>query len=210
MEVTDRISEAFVAARSRYEELDRAWVSVSLKIGTLLPQSLLTVSIQRDGALDLVLRCMEDEFSQTSQSNTQSNIFGFHYYKIFAELWVGDMYETFRLLGARKIAVATDEYQSLARDLRFLRVPLEKHEIAGDSKLTEALQMYRTPPRDDDHEMYKYEKGDPLRAHIMPSGVSDRGSVMWQVIDLKSNTSYWIERRQVSDRILNLWGDKAR
>ena len=79
---------------------------------------------------------------------------------MFAELWVGGMYETFRLLNdqTRKLVPATDEYKSLASGLKLLRVPLEKHEIAGDRKLAEALQTYRTPPRDDDREMYKYEK----------------------------------------------------
>jgi len=211
MEVTARISEAFVNARSRYERLDRSWVNTFAKIGSLLPRSLLMVSIQRDGALDLMLRRMENELSQTTQSIASSNIFGFHYHKMFAELWVGGMYETFRLLNdqTRKLVPATDEYKSLASGLKLLRVPLEKHEIAGDRKLAEALQTYRTPPRNDDREMYKYEKNDPLRAHIMPSGVSVRGSVMWQVTDLQSKSSYWIERRQLSDRILDLWGDKA-
>jgi hypothetical protein len=39
----------------------------------------------------------------------------------------------------------------------------------------------------------------------MPSGFSARGSVMWQVIDLRAKTERWIERRDLSDRILDRW-----
>jgi hypothetical protein len=39
----------------------------------------------------------------------------------------------------------------------------------------------------------------------MPTGISSRGSVMWQVMDLESKRSYWLERRAISERIVAIW-----
>jgi hypothetical protein len=96
----------------------------------------------------------------------------------------------------------------LAHELRLLRIPLEKHEIAADRKLTEPLRMHRQPPNNDDTDSYEYSNNDARKAHIMPTGISSRGSVMWQVIDLQSNSSYWLERRDLSERIVALAGSR--
>ncbi|KQQ04713.1 hypothetical protein ASF56_09820 [Methylobacterium sp. Leaf122] len=64
--------------------------------------------------------------------------------------------------------------------------------------------MARVPFSADTKASYVYDKGDPLRAHIMPCGVSATGSLMWQVIDLKRDLEYWVERRGLSDRLLAL------
>jgi hypothetical protein len=85
-------------------------------------------------------------------------------------------------------------------------MPLEKHEIAKDRNLEHPLQMTRYPPNENASDLYTCKSEDNLRAHIMPSGISGRGSVMWDAIDVRKNNSRWIERRQISDRILELWG----
>ena len=57
-------------------------------------------------------------------------------------------------------------------------------------------------------DIYHYSKNDERRAYIMPSGVSNRGSVMWQVIDVKnSQKSCCLERRTWDDLPLrtNYW-----
>jgi hypothetical protein len=75
--------------------------------------------------------------------------------------------------------------------------------IAKDRDITTPLQMVR---RGDTAASYVYDPKDRKRAHIMPGGLSERGSTMWEVIHLRGNTSYWIERRRLSDQILKLWG----
>jgi hypothetical protein len=47
-----------------------------------------------------------------------------------------------------------------------------------------------------------YDKDDPARSHIMPTAVSGRGSVMWQVLDHNVPREYWVERRDLADRLL--------
>jgi hypothetical protein len=70
--------------------------------------------------------------------------------------------------------------------------------IASQGKLTAPLQM-RTYDQTDG---YVFTKDDPQRSHIMPIGISARGSVVWQAIDVRADAVRWIERRSLSDRMI--------
>jgi hypothetical protein len=205
--VTQLITSAFMLARFRYPELDKTWISISIRAGGLLPNSLLMASVQRTAELDMVLRCMEDDFSPEGAGGV--DLFSFNYQKMLSELWVGAVYEIFRLLRARKLILDNPAFDTLAHDLELLRISLEKHEIPADKKLTEPLLMQRSPPNNDKTDIYQYSKSDPQRAYTMPSRISGRGSVMWHVFDVKSGISDWLERRALSERIVALWGPVA-
>ena len=90
------------------------------------------------------------------------------YQSLLSMLWIGSIYETLLLLSARGLAADTEEFRSLAHDLGLLRIPLEKHEVAGDKKLEQPLQTVRVPPKNDSTDIYEYSRDDPRRAHIMP------------------------------------------
>ena len=202
--VTNIIDATFNVARQRHSEINRRWISISWALGSQLPASLLPVNIQRAGELDLILRCIEDEFALPESA---TSMFRGNYNAMFAETWVGNMYEAHRLL--REIKGETKEHDQIAHDLRLLRVALEKHQIADDRKFTEPLKMTRQPLNNNETDYYTYSPGDPRRSHIMPSRLSARGSLMWQVIDIRANTERWIERRDLSDRILAGWAPVA-
>jgi hypothetical protein len=195
------ITTAFGAARANQNAVYSKWVQISWKIGGRLPNSRLFTSVQRDGELDILLRCMEDEHKPPAEEQDFSS----HYLNMLSELWVGGVYETYRLMIDRKIAPDDEEFRRTAHDLRLLRIPLEKHEIAGDRKLDQPLLMKNMSSSGQDRDLYAYSRTDPLKAHIMPAGISARGSVMWQIIDLQSNQERWIERRELSDRIIEFW-----
>ena len=201
MTVMQLITAAFRLAVFRHPELHQTWVNISLRVGGLLLKSRLVASVQRAGELDMVLRCMEDDFSPSQEGAGEVDLFSFHYQLMLSQLWVGEVYEIFRLLIERKLVLDSD-VSAIAHDLRLLRIPLEKHEIAADKKLTGPLLMQRHPPTNDETAIYQYSKSDAQRAHIMPSEISSRGSVMWQVLDLQSDSSRWLERRTLSERIV--------
>jgi hypothetical protein len=203
MTVSDLITASFREASERYPILHEAWIRISHRVGGLLPNSLLSHSLQRYGELDLALRCMEDELApQVGKSQVE-----FRYQILFSEIWVGGIYETLRLLAdnSRKLAPDSDEFRTLAHDLRLLRIPLEKHEITSQGQLTVPLQMTTY----DQTKVYIYAKDDPQRSHIMPTGISARGSVVWQAIDGKTTAARWIERRSLSDQMIALWGEQG-
>lgn len=197
------LNQAFAEAFAKYRDLNEKWVAVSWKVGGSLPTSLLSNNIQRLGRLDLLIRSLEDEVNAGLDEN---DIFTFDHLAMLSEVWVGGEYEIFRLLRQRKRSGTNALFPQILKFLELLRMPMEKHEIAKDRRLQEPLQLQRSPPNNDETDFYEYDKNDDSRSHIMPSAVSGvNGSLMWHVIDLENNTSYWIERRWLSDQILELW-----
>jgi hypothetical protein len=145
---------------------------------------------------------MESEFSPTNMSPL--SLYAFNYQCIMSSQWVGSAYEIMRLISARRLSSAMgSEFPRLHRDFEVVRVPLEKHEIARDQKAHASLLMQHRGEDGPDGELYHYRYDDPQRAHIMPMGVSSRGSIMWHALDLVANEARWIERLSLSERFLD-------
>src|SRR4029078_79485 len=116
--------------------------------------------------------------------------------------WIGGMHAVFWLLQKRGLGDDNDKFKNIQADLELVRVGLEKHEIPKDRNLT--LHMVAQPRNHADTDFYTYDFNDQTRAHRMPMGLSERGSMLWQVIDGGGQSSRWIERRALSDQILEL------
>jgi hypothetical protein len=200
------IVAAFGASRAKYQDVYKKWVAASWRTGSKIPESLAMVSIQRIGEVDLVCRSLEDELLQQPPSPGEMD-FRDNYLIMFAEVWVGSAYAISFALKSRGLLSENDEFQELAENLRLVRVQSEKHEIPSDRKLTQPLQLStgRAQLGGAPERFLQYDKDDPLRAHIPRMGVSDRRSPMWEVIDVKSKTMRWIERRALSDTMLDIF-----
>lgn len=138
MEVGQHIALAFHQARASYPELNRKWVDASHFVGSAVPQSLLSINIQRQGELDLVLRCIEDEAVRRRVESQQDDLLVSNYLHIFSSEWIGGIYAVFFVLKSRGFDSGGAQFLEIFRDLELLRIPLEKHEIAKD----------RCPPAD--------------------------------------------------------------
>jgi len=203
-QITFAFDAAFSLSSREHSDLHHRWIKISARIGGELPGSMLMASVQRVGRIDMLLRSLEDEaqidvpFEQMPSRHDNQTM--------MSEIWVGWAYEVFRLLIQRGRALSEEPgFKLLAHHLTLLRMTIDKHEIAADRKLVEPLQMMRHPPNGDASDIYEYSRNDPLRAHIMPVGLSGRGSVMWNAMDIKAGRAFWLERRELSDRILALW-----
>jgi hypothetical protein len=139
------IAAAFAQASQKYADLHRSWTQASFRLAGLLGFSLITC-VQRDGWVDIVLRRMEDEFDGRDDGVDMVDTH-VHFQLLLSEVWIGGVYETIRLLADRELAPDSDDFRTLAHDLRLLRIPLEKHEIAGDRRLTEPLKFVAHPPK---------------------------------------------------------------
>lgn len=203
MFVSEHILSGFQLAAKQQASVTQSWITASHRLGGALPGSLLMMSIQRAGRLDTVLRSMEDEFINVAMPEEIRSWLAEPLASL-SETWIGQVYEIVRLAKERKLIADSDFFETLAHDFRLLRIPMEKHEIAQDTKLKEPLPLSRAPVGEDDVD-YHYDKKSPLRAHIMPSGISQRGSMEWCTVDISAALSQrWIERRDLSDRILQL------
>jgi hypothetical protein len=208
MSISQLLVTAFTAARQRQTDLPTKWVQISVRLGGLLPASLLMASVQREGEADALIRCLEDEMAERVRSKNISDMFAGHYLNIMTTYWIGGIYEILRLLRERKL-VDGNEFIGLLKDFELLRMPLEKHEIAKDWDLEEPVKFVKFPRNNNATDEYVYDPQDSKRGHIMPMGVSERGSMTWHVVDMKGGAERWIERRSLSDRILELWGSEA-
>lgn len=181
-------------------QLSQRWIGTSWRIGSQLPQSLLSISIQRLGEVDLVCRALETELMTQPQQAGDLDLRP-NYLAVLSEWWIGSAYAICYALKDRKI-LSADEFLRLADDLRMIRVQIQKYEVPSDKKLTEPLQFSPTQLRPDEKEppIYAYDKSDPLRAHISRRGISARFSYMWEVFDVKADASRWYERLELSDR----------
>lgn len=202
--VAQLIIGAFHMARAQFPELNKQWIGVSWKIANNLPASMFPMSVQKAGELDLVIRAMEDLFAQNQKSQTESEPFLEHYLMLLSQTWVASTYEIIRLLHDRDKSFGGD-FQQLYEMLTLIRVPLEKHEIASERKLAEPLPMVKHPPMNNETDVYLYSREDAKRSVILPMSVSERGSPMWCAPNIKSQTSIWIERRDLSERLLAIW-----
>ena len=195
MTVSDHVLKAFFAAAQNQRDTTDRWIRFAFRYGSRLPHSRLAPTIQRHGRLDTVLRSLEDERID------QHALFGADYLSILSGYWIGGMHAAFWILGTRGLGDDTANFKSVGADLEQVRVGLENYEIPKDWDL-EPLQMMALPPKHDESDFYTDDPDDPKRAHIMPAGLSARGSMIWQVIE--GDQSRLIERRELSDRILAL------
>jgi hypothetical protein len=224
--ITPLIESAFLLARAKYPAEHKAWTDLSWRLAGRVSLMPLSATLQRAGDLDLVLRAMEDEAVAAAQSAPpkQGLDFAFHYQRLFSEVWITENYEALRALRQReeevsKAAKANDpdhvrddvaslsSFKSAFADLELLRMPIAKFEIAkeqGKDGITAPLRFYRMPPNGDTTDELWYDRKDPSRGHIMPTGLSPRWSVTWLALDHRGPLEYWVERRDLADRILKL------
>src|SRR5437773_2703674 len=128
------IVAAFGIARGQNIELNKRWIRMSYRIGGQLPQSLLMVTIQRIGEVDLVCRALEDELLEKPPQDGELD-FRDNCLMVLSDWWIGSIYAVCYTLKDRKIL--TDQaFLRLAEDLRMIRVQIEKHEVPSDRKLT--------------------------------------------------------------------------
>jgi len=202
MDVTAALSASLSDAKDRFPEVYEGWRKASFLYGGRLPRSLLIGQLQKLGKLDVLIRCLEQEFrpdySDLEALDTQT---------MLSEHWVSSVYEVLRLLKSRNLE-ASDPFIAMMRDFELVRITLDKHEVAGDRKLKEPLQMVSAGKGPTT--TYSYDPLDPTRSHIMRVGINPRGSICWEVLDLKTDQQRWLERRYLSDRLLAITADASR
>jgi len=212
--VSPLLNSLFNVARANYQAENEAWVQLSYRLSGRfnLVTAVTSMSIQRVGDLDILLRCLEEEFN--TNKDASGTDFSIHYQMMFSETWIVGCYEILRAFRQRDWECADggrptsgvselNEFKSIFTDFELLRMPIAKFEIAKDNKLKQPLPM-RSVCDDETKPIEFYDPKDPGRFHIMPTGVSSRGSVMWLALDWRNSREHWVERRDLADRLLSL------
>lgn len=204
MSASKLLTAAFAFSAAEFPEFHADWIKVSFKILRYVPGKPLTPTVQRCGRLDVLLRSLEIGAVDRVAAQDDNDVMSFDHQEYLSELWIGGAYEICRL--AREANIMKDnDFDLLAHQLRLVRVPLEKMQIAADNALTAPLQMIQGEEGAENARLYTYTKGDPNRAHMLPTGMSRRGSASWHVIDIPAKKSYWVERQEISDLFLKVF-----
>lgn len=207
MTIGQLVTLLFGAGRATYPELNKQWITASFRIGGLLPKSLMMVTIQRLGEVDLVCRALENELQKNPAPEGEMD-FRPNYLHVLSEWWVGSAYAVCFAIKDRNLRT-DDLFLNLANDLRMIRVQTEKYEIPSDQNLKQPLPLFHAVDADENKPAIVYDKNDPLRAHIARSAVSNRSSLMWEVLDIVQMNTRWLERLELSERFLRLVHDEA-
>ncbi len=70
--------------------------------------------------------------------------------------------------------------------------------------MKQPLSLKAYPPNNDANDVRVYDREDPTRSYFMQTGFSSRGSVTWLALDHSVPRQYWVERRELADRLLSL------
>ena len=210
--VSPMLTSLFNVARAKYRAENKAWVDLSHRLSGRFKLVGVVPTLQVQGDLDILLRCLEDE--RNTNEDASEVDWSLHYQMMFSELWIVGCYEILRAFDQRdrdadKAGGATsgvselDAFKSIFADFELLRMPIAKFEIAKDKQLGQPLRMGRVG--DEEIKSIKfYDPKDPGRCHIMPKGVSERGSAVWLALDGRNLRQYWVDRRDLADRLLSL------
>src|SRR6266850_1321927 len=213
--VSPLVNGMFAVARAKYHDHHLAWTDLSARLAGRFSLLVAAMSVQRQGDLDLLLRCMEDEFEANKAAEDADHLgtnLVFHYQMMLSESWVVSCYEILRAfrqwdsesdLGSDAVS-ALSSFKTLFANLELLRMPIAKYEIAKDQSMKRPLTLIANPQNNDATDDHVYDKNDPARSHLMQTRISERGSMAWLAIDHSVPRQYWIERRDLADRFLAL------
>ena len=213
--VTQALSYALGTAWKNQSDIHKKWIEISHQVGSILPDSLLGVSVQRLGRFDMLIREVEKTFTPDSMNSSSPDMFANEVLSSFSENWVCNAYEIFRTLNEREFISTGKEFDEIYNDLRLIRIPLEKYQLAKDKILInrdQPLELVSFPTTNmapAKRYIYSSEKEHKKkRSHVMPTGISRNGSFMWHVLDLEDPSNIeelWIERLSLSNRTIDLF-----
>jgi hypothetical protein len=204
MTVRNYLFAAQALASQKFPEIQQQWVSLSIRLGGLIPRSLLMLAVQRCGQMDMLLRVMEAEVAESSRDGMDLG-FGADVQCSFSEAWIGKAYSILFILSDRGITRECIQFRELLGDLRLLRVTIEKFEIASDRRLPAGGLEFQAvgdgPPS-----RFIYDHQDTRRGHIMPSRVdAETGALSWCALEVGDpHQERWLNRQRLADQMLAL------
>ena len=196
----------------------KAWVTLSFRLSARFNLPIASVNIQRLGDLDVLLRCIENEFDANRAAQRRRSSAA-----MLSELWVVGWYEILRAFrrgtwfssrrGSPTSGVNTGWIPSRPywRTLSCCACQWPNLEIAKDDKLEEPLAMWRVgetggrPPRN-----FYDRAGIHLDLMIHADGLGiTRFRIVEKVARPSKRSRNWVERRDLVCRLFGFVGGRG-
>jgi hypothetical protein len=113
-------------SQSQHQHIAKQWITASFRAGSKIPNSRISVTIQRLGQLDTLCRSLEDELRHSPPAAGELD-FRPQYLIMFSDLWIGSAYAITYAFSDRDIYKGNQGFEAVAEDLRLIRVQIEKH-----------------------------------------------------------------------------------
>lgn len=154
-----------------------------------------------DHYIDALLRAMEDELAGGQLQCSEMAMVGSTVQTALSRQWLLSAYEILRTVKATPEGQKHSDLLSLYADVRLVRVPMTKQEIAEDHRLKDVdLELVKFG---DDSDVIVYSRTNKVPYTPVMIMSQESGSMGWQAIDLRSGISErQIFRRDISDRML--------
>lgn len=208
MKATDLLLAAYAIARAKDDKHHEQWISVSFKLGAIAG-AVHTISVQRIGRLDMLLRLLEDErLERLKDGPSNEPDWALDLQFALSESWLLSAYEVTRT-GKEMLKRRSEEMPkllSLENRLALVRMPIAKGEIQG---------MNQKANRDNPPMLVRAgsDTPEPYQADgsfIMPKSLCEQtGSVLWHPIDMSLVRTIAIRRLDLSNEMLSLFDCSA-
>ena len=192
-----------IEALNRYADLRPRWRAVYTGLLRISQTHGGVMRYQPDHLIDLIVRAMEDELAARHQLAPA----GYEHVHledtlqfVLTRYWVLGTHDALRIAVRSPAGKVHPNLQSVYERFRLVRVPLAKLKVAGDDALTDG-RVLLVPAGEEDAkpEIYRARSGDEYHP---PTPINERGSIGWNLFEVKTMLPVTIYRRQLSDELL--------
>lgn len=211
MRTNDLLQAALRMSAENHSDVRKRWVDLTHRLGAQVGVAHLA-TLASNGRFDMMLRQLEAEALEDIQNPpARENDFTFDFMLALSESWVLRSYEVIRSAceQAQNTGEAIpDKFKVLKDRLALVRIPIAKAEIGGADryrKINKKLPDLALFPVGDgpDNGAKDYAHDG---SYVIPRGICiETGAIVWYPIDLKSQQTVDVCRRDLSDEFLALF-----
>ncbi|MBP2563687.1 hypothetical protein J2766_000246 [Agrobacterium tumefaciens] len=207
MKATTLLQAVHSMGRMNYPDASKKWITVMHQLGSRIGLAH-GVAMSSVGKLDMMLRQLESEHLEELALPEESEDASFitDQISVFSDSWLLAAYEVIR--AARAQGATDPKIVSLYEQLTLARIPVAKAEISGADryknkhKVLPNLMLYPVGDGPDNSPKAYAHDG----SYIVPKGVcAETGAIVWYPIDLASQQTVAVCRRDLSDSFLGLF-----
>lgn len=211
MRTTKLLQAALGLSTRNHSAVHERWIAVTHKLGSQAGVAHLA-TLASNGRFDIILRQLEAEVLEDIRNPpTEEADFSFDFMLALSESWMLRSYEVIRSAceqAQSKETAILDRFKAVRDRFALVRIPVAKAEIGGADRYKRAhkklpeLELVAVGGGPDSRVKAYAHDG----SYVVPRGICrETGAIVWYPIDLKTQTTVAVCRRDLSDEFLALF-----